>query len=177
MIQSSRTMIIFAIIIIVSLFISAIGGYIMYRNNDYDMHRIGSTICTIGLLGVLIFVWIMPFVPKAQRESGPISYELMNSLEISVKDRRNGVNSVSENIIDYSGEDPYKLIFKKGDKVTIKIKESVENFSDKKHWNWRNARVYIVVGEDLYEISRTEIENQGIDELLQRLYEKEKEKR
>lgn len=108
-------------------------------------------------------------------ESRPFNYTLKEPLQIKINRGSkpymntnqdvNGLklvnNGDSEEMVDC-------INFKKGDVIKIKTIEEYD-ISDKN--NWRNARVYIFLKDELVEIPYEETTKQGIDELLMSMYQ------
>ena len=106
-------------------------------------------------------------------ESRPFDYTLKEPLQIkinrgskphmNINQDINGLkieNSDSEEMVDY-------IKFKKGDVIKIKTIEE-HDIHDKS--NWRNARVYIFLKDELVEIPYEETTKQDIDKLLMSMY-------
>ena len=121
----------------------------------------------IGIVNILFGRYIV-------KESRPFDYTLKEPLEIKINrgykpymntgQDINGLkienNGDSEKMVDY-------INFKRGDTIKIKI---IEEYNVHDESNWRNARVYVFLKDELVEIPYEETTKQGIDKLLMSIY-------
>ena len=134
-------------------------------------------------LGFLVIIPIMFVVTlffdtyTTRRESDVISYKLQTPLSIILeRDKKTTIKPPEdlegkEIIVSAGNVSEKKLKFDEGEKVNIKILEQQNGYQNKNKRDWTNARVYIVEGEKLYELSNDQIEEQGLDEVVRKLYE------
>lgn len=136
-----------------------------------------KTYSGILVLIPILFVCTLFFdTYTTRRESDIISHKLTNSLTITLeRNKKNGIRPPKDlegKVIVISADDfsEKKLKFDKGEEVNIKIIEQQNGYQNKNKRDWTNARVYIVDGEKLYELSNDQIEEQGLDDVVKKLY-------
>lgn len=131
-----------------------------------------SVLIPIMLIATLIFDTY-----TTRRESDTISYELTSPLAITLeRDEKTKILPPKdlegkEIVVSAGNVSEKRLKFDEGEKVNVKILEQQNGYHKKNIKDWTNARVYIVEGEKLYELSNDQIEEQGLDEVVRKLYQ------
>lgn len=135
-----------------------------------------SVFFAIGLPCVVLGMVLLAFSRTTIIESTPIDYTLKEKLSISVDrgykphmsigEDTNGlkiVNDGNDKMIDH-------IVFQEGDIIQIKTIEEYTAFTKNDKRDWRDLRVYIILEDELIELSYEDIKKQGIDELLRTLH-------